>query len=59
VAEFPNECWQADVTHVEVADGIVYEVLNIIDDHSRLCVASHVFVVNPLARHRAHVAQSG
>jgi transposase InsO family protein len=44
VAEFPNECWQADVTHVEVADGVVYEVLNIIDDHSRLCVASKLFV---------------
>ena len=44
VAEFPNECWQADVTHVEVADGVVYEVLNVIDDHSRLCVASRVFV---------------
>jgi transposase InsO family protein len=44
VAEFPNECWQADVTHVEVADGLVYEVLNVIDDHSRLCVASRVFV---------------
>jgi transposase InsO family protein len=43
VADLPNECWQADVTHVEVADGVVYEVLNIIDDHSRLCVASHVF----------------
>jgi len=43
-AEFPNECWQADMTHVEVADGVVYEVLNIIDDHSRLCVASRVFV---------------
>jgi len=43
-AELPNECWQADVTHVEVADGVVYEVLNIIDDHSRLCVASRVFV---------------
>jgi transposase InsO family protein len=44
VAEFPNECWQADVTHVEAADGVVYEVLNIIDDHSRLCVASKMFV---------------
>ena len=44
VAEFPNECWQADVTHVEVADGVVYEVLNVIDDHSRLCVASKLFV---------------
>jgi len=44
VAEFPNECWQADVTHVEVAEGVVFEVLDIVDDHSRLCVASHAFV---------------
>jgi transposase InsO family protein len=44
VAELPNECWQADVTHVEVADGVVFEVLNVIDDHSRVCVASRVFV---------------
>jgi transposase InsO family protein len=43
-ADLPNECWQADVTHVEVADGVVFEVLNVIDDHSRLCVASRVFV---------------
>ena len=27
-----------------MADGWVYEVLNIIDDHSRLCVASRAFV---------------
>ncbi len=44
VADLPNECWQADVTHVEVKNGVAYEVLNVIDDHSRLCVASHVFV---------------
>jgi len=43
-ADFPNECWQADVTHVVVADDVVFEVLNIIDDHSRLCVASRAFV---------------
>ena len=42
-AEFPNETWQGDVTHVEIAEGVVVEVLNLIDDHSRLCVASHVF----------------
>jgi transposase InsO family protein len=42
-ADFPNECWQADVTHVEVADGVVYEVLNVVDDHSRLCIASRAF----------------
>ena len=43
-ADLPNETWQADVTHVPVADDVVFEVLNIIDDHSRLCVASHAFV---------------
>lgn len=42
-AEFPNECWQADVTHVQGAGGAVFEVLNIIDDHSRLCIASRAF----------------
>jgi transposase InsO family protein len=39
-ADVPNECWQADMTHVEFGDGQLYEVLNMIDDHSRLCVAS-------------------
>ena len=43
-AELPNECWQADVTHVAVADGLVFEVLNIVDDHSRVCVESRAFV---------------
>src|ERR671918_2080256 len=39
-AEMPNEMWQADVTHWELADGTEVEILNVIDDHSRLCVAS-------------------
>ena len=39
-AEMPNERWQADVTHWELADGTEVEILNIEDDHSRLCVAS-------------------
>jgi transposase InsO family protein len=43
-ADLPNECWQADVTHVVMADGSFCEVLNIVDDHSRLCVASRAFV---------------
>ena len=43
-AELPNECWQADVTHVATADGRLFEVLNIVDDHSRLCVQSRAFV---------------
>lgn len=44
VAELPNQCWQADVTHVVMADGSFVEVLNIIDDHSRLCVESRAFL---------------
>jgi transposase InsO family protein len=40
VADLPNECWQMDVTHVELASGRAVEVLNVIDDHSRVCVAS-------------------
>ena len=44
VADLPNECWQADVTHVTIDNGSVFEVLNIIDDHSRLCVTSRAFV---------------
>ena len=39
-AELPNECWQMDTTHVRLADGTEVEILNVIDDHSRLCVAS-------------------
>ena len=39
-AEQPNERWQADVTHVEIADGSLVEVFNQLDDHSRLLVGS-------------------
>jgi transposase InsO family protein len=39
-AEQPNERWQADITHWPLADGSDIEILNILDDHSRLCVAS-------------------
>jgi transposase InsO family protein len=39
-ADLPNECWQADVTHVRLVGGREVEVLNILDDHSRLLVAS-------------------
>src|SRR4051812_5700679 len=40
VAERANECWQLDDTRWELADGTDVKVLNIIDDHSRLAVAS-------------------
>ena len=42
-AEQPNECWQADMTHVRLADGADVEVLTWLDDHSRdaLSVTTH------------------
>ena len=43
-AELPNECWQADTTHWHLADGTDIEILNVVDDHSRLLVASVAFV---------------
>src|SRR3954470_5673976 len=42
-AQLPNECWQADTTHWALADGTDVEILNVIDDHSRLLVASRAF----------------
>ena len=34
-AEQPNERWQLDITHWQLADRDDVEILNIIDDHSR------------------------
>ena len=42
-AELPNERWQADTTHWALAGGADVEVLNVLDDHSRLLVASRAF----------------
>jgi transposase InsO family protein len=36
----PNELWQADVTHWQLADNTEVEILNLLDDHSRLAPAS-------------------
>jgi len=41
-AQLPNECWQSDVTHWKLADDTEVEIVNFIDDHSRLAVASRV-----------------
>ena len=41
-ATLPNECWQSDVTHWRLADATPVEIVNFIDDHSRLAVASRV-----------------
>jgi transposase InsO family protein len=48
-AALPNECWQMDVTHVLLNNGRPVEVLNVIDDHSRLCLASRAFTVTTAA----------
>ena len=44
-ADLPNQCWQSDVTFYELADGTKVEILNVLDDFSRLCVASKAFAV--------------
>jgi transposase InsO family protein len=44
-ATLPNECWQSDVTHWRLADGTEVDVVNFIDDHSRLAVASRAMPV--------------
>jgi len=42
-AQLPNECWQGDATHWSLGDDTGVEILNLIDDHSRLLVASTAF----------------
>lgn len=39
-AERANECWQLDDTIWELADGTPVRIVNVVDDHSRLAVAS-------------------
>lgn len=62
-AEQPNECWQADFTHVRLADGTDIEVLCWIDDHSRyvISITAHERVTGPivLAVFRACVDRYG
>ena len=41
-ASLPNECWQSDVTHWRLADGVDVEIVNFLDDHSRMALASTV-----------------
>jgi transposase InsO family protein len=42
-AALPNQLWQTDSTHWTLADGSPVEILNVIDDHSRLLIASTPF----------------
>ena len=42
-AQLPNECWQADVTAWALADGELVEIIDVIDDHSRLHLACDAY----------------
>jgi transposase InsO family protein len=42
-AKLPNETWQADATPWQLADGTQVELLNFVDDRSRLFLGSTVF----------------
>ena len=42
-ASLPNEMWQTDITHWQLADGQPAEILNLIDDHSRLFLGSDAY----------------
>jgi transposase InsO family protein len=42
-AALPNELWQADTTHWRLADGSDVEILDLLDDHSRLLLAAAAF----------------
>jgi transposase InsO family protein len=42
-ADQPNECWQSDFTHWQLADGRGVEIINWLDDHSRYLLASRAY----------------
>jgi len=42
-AQLPNEMWQADITTWQLGGGEVVEILNLIDDHSRLFLGSRAY----------------
>ncbi|UIZ92270.1 IS481 family transposase [Corynebacterium sp. CNCTC7651] len=51
-AAMPNECWQADITHLYLIDGTRIEVLDFLDDHSRYLLsitAKHAFTGTAVA----------
>ncbi len=62
-AELPNQCWQSDFTHWQLAGGAETEILSWLDDHSRLALRVTALdrVTGPavLAEFRAAVAQHG
>jgi transposase InsO family protein len=62
-AELPNQLWQSDFTHWQLAAGTETEILSWLDDHSRyaLRVTAHQRVTGPIVRDafRAAVAAHG
>jgi len=62
-ADLPNQTWQSDFTHWQLADGRDVEILNWLDDHSRylLGCTAHRPVTGPvvLAAFRAVAAAHG
>lgn len=58
-ASLPNECWQSDVTHWRLRDGTEVEIVNFIDDHSRLAVASRVMARASAPRVLAVLREAG
>ena len=48
-SSLPNETWQADMTHWALADGTGVEILNFVDDYSRLVIAAVVLPVTTAA----------
>ncbi len=62
-AELPNQLWQSDFTHWQLAGGQETEILSWLDDHSRyaLRVTGHYRVTGPIVRDafRAAIASHG
>jgi transposase InsO family protein len=44
-SKLPNETWQGDVTHWALADGTGVEILDIVDDYSRMVVYAGVLPI--------------
>lgn len=41
--DYPNDLWQIDATEWELADGTIVQIIDIIDDHSRMLVAARAW----------------
>ena len=48
-ANLPNETWQADMTHWSLADGTGVEILDFVDDYSRMVTVAVVLSVTTAA----------